>query len=106
MVVPPAEAPAIGAGTTGVGVTGLATDGVRGMAAASVSATGAMSRRQTGHFTVFTRLAKVMVAPVALWWHEVAITVSLPRRDRMQLILSAPGRPVQVAEVHVTGIED
>lgn len=45
--------------------------------------------------------AKALVAPVALWWHEVAITVKLPRRPRLQLILSAPGRPVQVAEAHV-----
>jgi hypothetical protein len=45
--------------------------------------------------------AKAISEPVALWWHEIVLTTKLPQTKNSQLIISAPGRPVQIAQVKV-----
>ena len=45
--------------------------------------------------------AKAISEPVALWWHEIVLTTKLPQTHNAQLIISAPGRPVQIAQVKV-----
>lgn len=49
--------------------------------------------------------AKAIVIPVGLWWQEIILTTKLPQKKNSQLIISAPGRPLEIAQVNVVKID-